>query len=690
MNDMTPDMRALLDALPLAVCFVDCDRVIRACNADFAKEAGAAHPGDLADRDFDEVSPFGMSDRHEDENLLAAGGGTEEKPLEIRIGSGGSGEGGAAGTRHFTLRRTVLRSPDGRILGLLKAYRDATPLAAATRAAQQAERAKMTFLANMSHELRTPMNGIVGMADLILDHPATEPMQRLHAETIIRSAKTLQMVIDEVLDVATLQDASRRFAAHAAPFPLLYLAEEAAQIVSCIIESQGMELSLGYDFALRALYTGDARHIRQILVQILTHASRLTRDRRIRLEVAGTGSIEEEGIAFRVIFQPREDVDVHAVNAMFRHSGQAGEDTRSAIHLGLFNDRIGLPLTWELVKGMGGSLTVTRQFRDIRCEVILPLRGGGDPQPVAAPDLKGFRALVAAAVPERGWTAKNCFEYAAATVARAETADAALTALRRAKDADKLFDFLFLDAEIAPGDGLPAFVEAIREIYAAAGAEPNIMLAAAPEQVQELRLPPSAVKCLLLPPVCPSDLWYKADSIVAAALEAQENAASPSAAEAQKPRRRRSTRIQRIVHIGADVLLAEDNPVNQMVATGLLKRIGCRATLVKNGAEAVEAVVNSAARGERYDIILMDCLMPVMDGYKATEKIRQYEKQNPDAERNVIVALTANSLAGDRELCLAAGMDDYVTKPVTLERLRDCLTKHCAAKVTMLDIAKEQ
>ncbi len=559
----------------------------------------------------------------------------------------------------------------------------------ANSAARRAERAKMAFLANMSHELRTPMNGIVGMADLIIDHPSTEPMQRLHAETIIRSAKTLQMVIDEVLDVATLTGDVRRLEPHPAPFPLLYLAEEAAQIVSCIISAWGVELSLVHDFALQTMYDGDARHIRQILVQILTHASRLTRDNRIRLEVAGVGSLEEERVAFRVIFQPRDDVDASFVDDLFNNPGQAGEETRSALSLGIFNDRIGLPLTRELVRASGGTLAVTRQFKDIRCEVILPLTTGGrPPQPLVAPDLNGLRALVAAAAPGRGMAGRECFEYAGAAVSSADTADGVRERLLAARQGGVLPDFLFLDADLVSEDALVSFIDEVRDYYRD-GAEPNIMLVVSSDKAQDVRLAPSAVRCLLMPPVCPSELWYKADCIVAASIDAdgEGGEGGESGNVARKPRRRRSTRVERMVQVHADVLLVEDNPVNQMVEMGLLKRIGCRPVLAKNGEEALEAITG---RGEKYDLVLMDCQMPVMDGYEATKRLRNFEQPAGGAGRHVIVALTANSLAGDREQCLAAGMDDYVTKPVTLERLRDCLLKHCAEKVIMLDVAVEE
>lgn len=132
---------------------------------------------------------------------------------------------------------------------------------------------------------------------------------------------------------------------------------------------------------------------------------------------------------------------------------------------------------------------------------------------------------------------------------------------------------------------------------------------------------------------------------------------------------------------GGRDLLGEDNTVNQMVAMGILKRLGCTTALAKNGREAVDMV----AAGTAFDLILMDYMMPVMDGYEATSAIRRQERNVPGGKRNIIVALTANTVTGDRECCLAAGMDDYITKPVTLEALRDTMARLCPELVTMVD-----
>ncbi|MCC8107575.1 MAG: response regulator [Planctomycetes bacterium] len=215
----------------------------------------------------------------------------------------------------------------------------------------------------------------------------------------------------------------------------------------------------------------------------------------------------------------------------------------------------------------------------------------------------------------------------------------------------------------------------------------DIILIVSSRQVQNLPADLAAVKALMLPPLCPSEIWNKVDNLDSVnsgepAKASETDAALPDVTASDQPAkrpRRRSTRITRLVKIPAKVLLAEDNTVNQMVAMGILKRIGATPVLAKNGQEAVDRVL----QGEKFDIILMDCMMPVMDGYQATALIRLYETGTPTATRLPIVAITANSVQGDKEKCLAAGMDDYITKPVTMEILRDALLKFCGELAVM-------
>ncbi|MCD8350954.1 MAG: response regulator [Planctomycetaceae bacterium] len=681
-------LQLVMDTIPVAVFVKDADHRYRMMNKRFATDILQIEGPEIAiGKRLHEVAPYYPHDaeaRDDDAHALHGGLLTYDRTLERPDGA-----------RHYEVTKIVRELASGETI-LICCLHDITErqtaaeaLRAANYAAQKADRAKAAFLANMSHELRTPMNGIVGMADLIIEHETTEPVPRLYAETVIKSAKTLQMVMDEVMDVATVDDASRRMIMSTAPFPLLSLVEEAAQIVSCIIEAWEVELSLDYSFSLASIYDGDARHLRQVTVQILTHCSRLSADKRIRFEVAEDG----DGVAFRSVFRPNRDIGPNELETMFKQWGDDAAPSDSHINLGMFNDRIGLPLAWRLVDAMGGTLAVHKRDDGLlSCDIVLPLRPSGPngAAPLSPPTLQDVRVLVATRDNDWYRGIHDCLAYANAEAVRAETKEAAMQELRRCYEKGGGYDILFLDANLP---GLTAGEEIQKVVNQLAVTtnfgHPDVMLVVSPKQVGELTGFSGGISCLLLPPLCPSEMWYKIDAIRTARQGEAFVSGEPVGLSQRKATtvklRRRSTRITRMVKIPASVLLAEDNNVNQMVALGILKRLGCDTVLAKNGREAVELVTS----GKHFDIIIMDCLMPVMDGYEATGLIRQFEKNQQDGKHRIIIALTANTVAGDRERCLEAGMDDYASKPVTLEQLRDVISQHLPGLVTVVDQARE-
>ena len=645
----------LINTLPVSVCFLDKDRILRVCNSEFCREAGVDEPGEVIGKHYDDVAPFGPILEREEQAMLSRGSGFSDTEFEMEKNGR---------MRNFMLRRSVMQSTTGEALGLVKTFWDTTALVAANRAAKKADRAKAAFLANMSHELRTPMNGIVGMADLIIDHESTEPVQRLYAETVIKSAKTLQMVMDEVMNVATMDEGGKRFILHPAPFPLLPLTEEAVQIVSCIVEAWGVELSLVYDFGLPGFLEGDSRHIRQIIVQVLTHCSRLAEDKRIRLEISPGG-----GVTVGTVFRPVADLGPEELESMFK----SPDGETSTLNLGMFNNRIGLPLVWHLVQIMGGSLDVLREGADIRCRIRLPLEAPED-RPAsspAAPDLSCLRVLTATSDDDRSTALRRALEYARADTTTTGDGDSVIAEMRKTAEKGQPYELLILDSTLVKAGDLPGFLDVLSRQLPK---KPAVMAIVSSREVQNLGRVGGVLDSLLLPPICPGELWNKIDAILKGSVDTGCGAPESTAT-------RHSSRIIRTAQIPAKVLLVEDNTVNQMVAMGILKRIGCNPALAKNGREAVDRI----AGGEVFDLILMDCMMPIMDGYEATSHIRMHERSRSGVMRNIIIALTANTVSGDREKCLAAGMDDYITKPVTLELVRDVIRKHCPWLATAAD-----
>ncbi len=724
----------LIDTLPNPVCFIDRQRVIRLCNQAFCDQAGVASFKDLVGRPYDDVKPLGPVDVEFEEHALATGQGRSEVCFEYL-------KNGVPKT--YVLIRNIVLSTEGAIMGLLKVFWETTDLVAATRAARQAERAKAAFLTSMSHELRTPMNGIVGMADLIIDHDSTRPLPRLYAETIVRSAKTLQMAIDEVMDVATIEDASQHLDLKNEPFSLLPLVEDSANIVSCIAEAWGIELSLGYDFTLDEKYVGDSRRLRQILVQILTYCSRISLDRRLRLEVsaapdpapspdqAQTGTepfaaAKKRRVEFQAVFVPSASITPQDLEERFRNPDSQLSDNPSFV-FGNISHRIGLPLIWKLVELMGGTLESFLRDGQLHCRVDIPLDKVDFPALISAPNLSGLRVLAASDSPHRAGTIRASLSYARADVTLAMSLDEVRRQLASPMRDTDPFQLLILDQRLTPMDGLEIFLRELEENQDSLPAKPprHIILVVSSRSAQNLTDSRGRVKYLLLPPLTPSELWAKAFALIRPSTPSLRTRAlsftstgidedtvvlspggsvavpdssgtsgtttrygnsGPTSTTTRKfpvdrsrtgsagASPRNSTSIaNRPAQIPARVLLAEDNTVNQMVAMGILKRIGATTVLAKNGQEAVDLVL----RGELFDLIFMDCMMPVMDGYHATAMIRLFEKGAPTAKRHTIVALTANNVDGDREKCLAAGMDDYIAKPVSLNQLRETMVKYC-------------
>lgn len=648
----------LINAMPVAVCFLDQDRVIRLCDRDFCDEAGVDDPEELIGRPYDEVAPLGPGDPAEDMRMLERGSGHSD--MEFELNKNGR-------HRNFMLRRIALSPSYGQPRGLLLAFWDTTALVAASRAARNTDRAKAAFLSELSHELRTPMNGIVGMADLIMDHGGADPLQQLYAETIIKSAKTLRMVMDEVMDIAIIDDDAKRFAVEQSPFPLLTLTEEAAEIASCIVGAWGVDLMLSYDFALHPVYLGDGRRIRQVMVQILTQCSRFTADKRLVFSVASAGDdTVVEKVVIRAEFRPVAELHVSDLEDMLRRPMQTTGDGRQASGPGVPSDNIGFPLARRLVQAMGGAITVSNEEEMIRCEIALDMQLERHASArLAAPDLGDMNIYLAITEAPRRAAVADCMQYAGAKTVLVEDRHDLIRQLRNARNIGSDCDLLLMDTHFVAPEQLPGLLHELQE-------SPDLAIAATMliVTVRDLQsfsgLEADGLKSLLLPPLCPSELWFKAEQLWL------ENDPDGRKASAAANRTRTTTRIARQLKISADVLLVEDNTVNQMVAMGILKRLGCNPVLAKNGVEAVE-FINA---GKVYDIIIMDCLMPVMDGYEAAGLIRRYEKTHSGIKRNIIVALTANNVPGEMEKCLASGMDGYMAKPITMEIMRDAMLRH--------------
>ncbi|MFM8331749.1 MAG: CHASE domain-containing protein [Candidatus Methylumidiphilus sp.] len=515
---------------------------------------------------------------------------------------------------------------------------------AAEEAADKANRAKSEFLANMSHEIRTPMNGILGMLELLRGTPLTAEQREL-AGIAGHSADALMEIINDILDFSKIE--AGKFTLEQADFDLRELCETVSLLLAVPAQAKGLQLHCFVHPGLCAGVRGDPTRLRQILTNLIGNAVKFTPQGEVAVTVqplsedANTVEVEfrvqDTGIGIRAeelerLFQPFEQADQGAT----RRFGGTG---------------LGLAISKNLVKLMGGDIGVdsalgagaTFWFR-----VRLPKSAAG--LPPAALDLTGRRVLVAAGNPTSSRILERFLQSWGASVQTAGDGRVALDLLAEAKRQGRAFDVAILDPPLPTLDA--------GELRRALGGHPPCVLLAPASAMAGLSAADGVAA--LSKPVRQAQLR----EALASALRSGPAPATPQAApkaESALPQ-----------FADKNVLLVEDNIVNQRVALKMLSRFGVAADLAGDGAEALRKL-----EAKRYDLVLMDCQIPEMDGYAVTQALRDRERRLGLA-RTPVLALTANAIAGDREKSLAAGMDDHLTKPLALHDLTLALPRWLA------------
>ncbi len=562
-------------------------------------------------------------------------------------------------------------SDDGKLIALEGFIADTTEqkmmeteIERARDAALESARLKSEFLANMSHEIRTPMNGVIGMSELLLE-TGLSAGQREFTEAIQFSADALLKIIDDILDFSKIEAGQLRF--EKIDFDLTEAVESAVEMLAERAQSKEVELaSLVYSDAPTDLQ-GDPGRLRQVLMNLVGNAVKFTENGEIavsvrrqsetgnyvmlRFEVADTGiGITEE--TQRRLFQAFTQAD--------------GSTTRKYGGTGL-----GLAISKQLVEMMNGEIGVesrigkgstfwfTARFEKQSMPTATPL--------LNAASLDAVRVLIV----DDNATNRSIFLHQTASWGMlAEEADSGKSALRllhSAAAAGQPFDVAILDLMMPEMDGF----DLARRIKADSVIAPVslVLLPSYGKRGHGQTARETGIAAYLQKPVRQSQLYNCLTAVIGERNESEITGAANGRLITQHTLRgKKPDAPGGQIRSSARILLAEDNVVNQKVALSQLRNLGYRADVAHNGREAVEAVGKN-----KYDIVLMDCQMPEMDGFEATAEIRR--QQASDGKKTIIIAMTAHALEGEREKCLAAGMDDYISKPVKLDLLRQTLDR---------------
>ncbi len=563
------------------------------------------------------------------------------------------------GWRWFAWEDYVIRAENGQVTEIQSVARDITEqkdLEAALREArdkaEEANRAKSMFLATMSHEIRTPMNGVIGMAGLLMD-TRLDPEQRSYAEAVRQSGEALLDIINDILDFSKIESGAMPM--EDTPFNPRVLVEGVAELLAHRAFEKGIDIATYAHPRLNGQVIADEGRVRQVLLNLVGNAVKFTDSGGVRIIVAPDADahfirfeVADSGIGISEDAQKNIfNVFTQADSSLARRYGGTG---------------LGLAITQRLVKAMGGAVGVTSQAgKGSKFFFTIPWRraGGGE---IAESILTGAKVLVLTAFPGLSEFLVRQLCEAGADAFAAKGSASAETAL-----SSGAFNVLIIDHRAG---STPASDMLVRLKARLQGIK-TIVLLPAGERANLPSLKAAGFDAYLIKPVRRISLVQR----VAALLNSKDSGTTETATpgvEVQKP----------VVQVALRVLVAEDNRINVMLANSLLTKMGHRVDTVANGREALEALSRAP-----YDIVLMDVHMPEMDGLEATRRIRLAEAAGRRRGRLPIVALTASALEGDKQICIEAGMDDFLSKPLDPEQLRSVLARYSVGESAHIAVA---
>ncbi len=656
-------LKSLLESAPDAMVIADQDGIVRFVNAQLERVLGYRRQ-EVIGQPVEKLIPAALRDRHVGLRqgfvrspsprpmgigleLLALRADGAEMPIEVSLGPIEMGD--------ETWTSATLRDVSARRELELVRQREQEALEAAKEAAEAATRAKSEFLANMSHEIRTPMNAIIGMTHLALGTDLN-PRQRDYVEKTHGAANNLLHIINDMLDFSKIE--AGKLNLEVIPFQLEDVLANVTGVISLRAQEKGLEFLLAVDKDVPATLSGDPLRLGQILMNLASNAVKFTNEGEVEMSVLareGSGAegvgVEGDGADVVVEFRVR-DTGIGLTPEQQQHLFQSFSQADASTTREFGGTGLGLAISKRLVQEMGGTIEVESapgEGSTFRFEASFAESSTVSLVPTAGLNiLPTLRILV---VDDNASSRQILREMLGVMGQEVSVVSSGPEALSFLESSSRVYDLVLLDWKMPEMDGLEVANRMGRlppNVH-----RPNIMMMTdyGAETIQQ-QAQAQGVSDVLMKPINPSMML---DALVQTFGAAEE--------VTQKLSRQRIGSTGGRLR-GLKVLLVEDNNINQQVASELLRSEGIEVQLAENGQEAVDL-----ADPARHDLVLMDCQMPVMDGFEATRRLRE----RFPTEQLPILAMTANALQGDRERVLAAGMQDHIAKPVNPAKLFDTL-----------------